>query len=130
MSKSKEEQLKERYAEQVIMHIDSFGLGRWAVTIEGWDDELDPLDMAVSSVNVPGRCASFYINTSEIIKEFGDMAEHFVDRAALHEVTHLLTSRLSDLAMRKRAVQEDLDEEIEAIAVAMEKFVFGQAVVL
>jgi len=130
MSKSKETTLQERYAENIAMHLDSFGLGRWAVTVEGWNKDLKEEYMAMTSTNVEGRTVAFNLNAKEILKHYPTTAERFVDRCAIHEVTHLLTARLAEYAMSRTIDKDALDEEMEAIAVAMERFVFGQVEVI
>ena len=112
------------YQNAIVEHMDKFGLGRWSVRVLPWSEVPDKYEDAdaVTSGDTTSRFAKFAINPDKC----ADRSDTYVSRCALHEVTHILTKRLEEMARSEDVVPErEIDEEIEAIAKAMERAFYG-----
>ena len=111
------------YQDQVLHWIEKFGLGRWSVKFIDWTDipESHQDGEAAVAISVPERLAKFAVNPDHI----ADKGDTWIERSALHEVDHMRNERLAMMAKKGGYSEEEIEEEMEALAKSMERFMYG-----
>ncbi|BDQ35919.1 hypothetical protein SYK_02790 [Pseudodesulfovibrio nedwellii] len=101
--------------------VEKFSLGQWHHNFEH------------CHLDVEGRCAqvAFTIGSRHTLFSLSKVwtvkpTKLEIKKAALHEVTHVLTARLYDFATARFVNKDEILEEFEAISRALEHAIYGQ----
>ena len=116
------------FQDEVVRWMELFGLGRWSIKWVEWVDAVEDSRGSIEGADAAANTNHISRNVRMAVNpvKLEGKSEQWISRTALHEVTHVLTARLEDFAASEDVINnETIEEEVEAIAKAMEHVFFG-----
>lgn len=115
-----------RFGRFLTRWVKRMGLGEWKIVLFGFSDEGDEDSLATVALILSGRIASVFLNRNWPIKP----TSRELERVAMHEVTEILLSGLTDMVDDRLLPPGRLEDVTHQIIRHLETAIFSSEVFL